>query len=48
MRPEVEPSPDGVSVRESEDAAAILLARMRKAAEGRGEHRLRSMPKGCR
>ncbi|GAA1453108.1 DUF721 domain-containing protein [Nesterenkonia lacusekhoensis] len=46
MRPEVEPSPDGVSVRESEDAAAILLARMRKAAEGRGEHRLRSMPKG--
>lgn len=46
MRPEVEPSPDGVSVRENEDAAAILLARMRKAAEGRGEHRLRSMPKG--
>ena len=46
MRPEVEPSPDGVSVRESEDAAAILVARMRKAAEGRGEHRLRSMPKG--
>ncbi len=45
-RPEVEPSPDGVSLRESEDAAALLLARMRRAAQGRGEHRLRSMPKG--
>lgn len=46
VRPEVEPSPDGISLRESEDAAALLLARMRRAAQGRGEHRLRSMPKG--
>lgn len=42
----VEPAPDGVPVSEAEDAAAILLARMRKAAEDRGEHRLRSLPKG--
>lgn len=40
-----EPSPDGVPVREAEDAAAILVARMRRAAESRGEHRLRGMPR---
>lgn len=45
-RPQVEPSPDGISLRESEDAPSILLARMRKAAEGRGEHRMRGMPRG--
>lgn len=41
----VEPSPDGLSLRETENAAALLLARMRRAAEGRGEHRLRGIPR---
>lgn len=44
--PEPEPSPDGISARETEDAAAIVLARMRRAAESRGEHRLRGTPRG--
>ncbi|GAB3182732.1 DNA replication protein DciA [Nesterenkonia halophila] len=43
--PEVEPSPDGISAAEAEDAAGLLLARMRRAAESRGEHRMRGMPR---
>lgn len=31
---------------EHEDAAKILLARMRAAARGRGEHRMRGVPRG--
>ena len=31
---------------EHEDAAKILLARMRAAARGRGEHRMRGLPRG--
>ncbi len=33
-------------LQDHEDAAKILLARMRAAAKGRGEHRLRGTPKG--
>lgn len=44
--PVVEPSPDGVPVGDLEDAATLLLARMRRAAEARGEHRLRGTPRG--
>jgi len=33
-------------VQDHEDAAKILLARMRAAAKGRGEHRLRGTPRG--
>ncbi|GAA1141018.1 DUF721 domain-containing protein [Nesterenkonia lutea] len=33
-------------LQDHEDAAKILLARMRAAARGRGEHRLRGTPKG--
>lgn len=44
--PELEPSPDGVPAHEVEDAAALILARMRRAAEARGEHRMRGMPRG--
>lgn len=42
---EPEPSPDGIAASEVEDAAAILLARMRRAAASRGEHRLRGVPR---
>ncbi|GAA1176314.1 MULTISPECIES: DUF721 domain-containing protein [Nesterenkonia] len=45
-QPEVEPSPDGVPVHEAEDAASLVLARMRRAAEARGEHRMRGVPRG--
>ncbi|MDS2173403.1 MULTISPECIES: DUF721 domain-containing protein [unclassified Nesterenkonia] len=44
--PELEPSPDGVPAHEIEDAASLILARMRRAAEARGEHRMRGMPRG--
>ncbi|GAB3194789.1 DciA family protein [Nesterenkonia suensis] len=44
--PELEPSPDGVPAHEVEDAAALILARMRRAAEARGEHRMRGLPRG--
>ncbi|MGJ9372325.1 DUF721 domain-containing protein [Nesterenkonia sp. CF4.4] len=33
-------------IHDHEDAAKILLARMRAAARGRGEHRMRGIPRG--
>lgn len=33
-------------IQDHEDAAKILLARMRAAARGRGEHRMRGVPRG--
>ena len=36
----------GAEERETQDAAAMLVARMRRAAQVRGEHRLQGMPRG--